>query len=203
MEAVGPRGGRDTTEEPRDPRVAAAARGDRAAAEALLVETLPRVRNLVRYLVRGDAVVDDLAQDALVAILQGLPTCRGEGPFTAWADRVTARTVFSQLRRGRARAARLAVVGDEIDRVRDGAVRPDDYVARRRVVTFLDEMPDEQRHAVVLHHVVGLSVPEMARELDAPAETVRSRLRLGMRRLRASCGVAGAEPVENGNDQPR
>ncbi|MBI5486221.1 MAG: sigma-70 family RNA polymerase sigma factor [Deltaproteobacteria bacterium] len=201
METVGPPGGRDTTDEPRDPRVAAAAHGDRAAAEDLLLETLPRVRNLVRYLVRGDAVVDDLAQEALVAILQGLPTCRGEGPFAAWADRVTARTVFSRLRRGRAYAARLAVLGDELDRSPDGGARPDDYLARRRIVALLDELPDEQRHALVLHHVAGLSVPELALELDAPAETVRSRLRLGMRRLRASCGLTGTEPPEDGHDR--
>ena len=46
-------------------------------------------------------------------------------------------------------------------------------------------MPHEQRHALVLHHVLGLSVPEIARETEAPDETVRSRLRLGMERLRA------------------
>ena len=179
----------------------AAARGDHAAAEALLLEVQPRVRNLVRYLVRGDAAVDDVGQEALVAILRGLPTCRGEGPFTAWADRVTARTVFSEIRRGRVRDARLAVVGDEIDRAPDACTSPENYVARRRVVALLDEMPDEQRHAVVLHHVAGMSVPEIAREIEAPAETVRSRLRLGMRRLRRSCGMTDAEPLENEHGQ--
>src|SRR5262245_38204484 len=44
----------------------AAARGDRKAAEALLRALLPRVRNLVRYFVRGDAEVDDISQEALV-----------------------------------------------------------------------------------------------------------------------------------------
>src|ERR1700712_4122621 len=46
--------------------VEAAARGDRGAAEQLLRSLLPRVRNLVRYFVRGDAEVDDLAQESLV-----------------------------------------------------------------------------------------------------------------------------------------
>src|SRR5262245_38147803 len=54
-----------------DTRIAAAARGDRAAAQALLTELLPRVRNLVRYLVRGDRDVDDIAQEALIAIACG------------------------------------------------------------------------------------------------------------------------------------
>ena len=38
---------------------------------------------------------------------------------------------------------------------------------------------------LVLHHVLGLSVPDIASELALPFETVRSRLRLGMARLRA------------------
>jgi RNA polymerase sigma-70 factor, ECF subfamily len=45
-------------------------------------------------------------------------------------------------------------------------------------------LPDEQREVLVMHHVLGLSVREIAEELATPFETVRSRLRLGMARLR-------------------
>jgi RNA polymerase sigma-70 factor (ECF subfamily) len=48
----------------------------------------------------------------------------------------------------------------------------------------LDTLPFEQRHALVLHHVLEMSVPEVAEEMRAPIETVRSRLRLGRVRLR-------------------
>src|SRR5215831_8205918 len=85
-----------------DPRIAAAARGDRDAAEALCRELLPRVRNLVRYLLRGDARVDDVAQEALIAVLRGLGSFRGEGRFEAWVDRITARTAFASIKRIRA-----------------------------------------------------------------------------------------------------
>ena len=80
-----------------DPRVAAAARGDRAAAQALLTELLPRARNLIRYLVRGDADVDDIAQEALISVVRGLPGYRGEGAFQSWVDRIVARTAFAHL----------------------------------------------------------------------------------------------------------
>src|SRR3954470_13400032 len=100
---------------PTDPRVAAAARGDRAAAEALCRELLPRVRNLVRYLLRGDSRVDDVAQEALIAVLRGLGTFRGEGRFESWVDRVVARTTFATIRRIRAETQpgeRAAVEGE-------------------------------------------------------------------------------------------
>jgi RNA polymerase sigma-70 factor (ECF subfamily) len=50
---------------------------------------------------------------------------------------------------------------------------------------LLDELPDDQRQAVVMHHVLGLSMPELATELGIPFETARSRLRLGIQKLRA------------------
>jgi RNA polymerase sigma-70 factor (ECF subfamily) len=51
-------------------------------------------------------------------------------------------------------------------------------------VRCLDALPTEQRECIVLHHVVGLSVPELASELSIPFETARSRLRLGIAKLR-------------------
>ena len=165
--------------------VEAAVRGDRSAAERLVRGLLPRVRNLVRYFVRGDAEVDDLAQEALVIILRGLPSYRGEGSVTSWADRIVVRTVFAHLRR--ARAAERSHVEYTPDLV---PVPPGEsahgFLARRRAIRALDELPHEQRAVLVMHHVMGMSVREIADELAVAFETVRSRLRLGMARLRGA-----------------
>lgn len=165
--------------------VEAAASGDRAAAEQLLRGLLPRVRNLVRYFVRGDAEVDDLAQESLVTILRGLGSYRGEGAVTAWSDRIVVRTVFAHLRKAR------ATMKAHVEYTADLAPVPvgesaQGFLARRRAVRALDDLPDEQRVVLVMHHVMGLSVREIAEELDAAFETVRSRLRLGMARLRSA-----------------
>jgi RNA polymerase sigma-70 factor (ECF subfamily) len=165
----------------------AAAGGDRGAAEQLLRALLPRVRNLVRYLVRSDHEVDDLAQEALVNILRGLGSFRGEGSLGAWADRIVVRTVFAHLRRQRARDQPLVEYTPEI---LPAAEPPHPmFMARRRALEALDQVPDDQRKVLVLHHVVGLSVSDIAGELTVPFETVRSRLRLGMARLRSALGV--------------
>lgn len=174
---------------PCDPRVAAVLRGERRAAESLLAELLPRARNLIRYLVRGDGEVDDLTQEALIAVLRGLPTFRGEGSLRAWADRVVVRSALATMKRvRRERALKVALKED------DGAARserPDDYAARRQLVRALDQLPDEQRLALVLHHVLGMSVPEVAEDLGAPFETIRSRLRLGKASLAALMEAGG------------
>jgi RNA polymerase sigma-70 factor (ECF subfamily) len=167
-------------------RVDAAARGDRRAAHALLVELLPRARNLVRYLVRGDRDVDDIAQDALVAVLRGLASYRGDGAFTAWVDRIVARATFAAIKTRRLHEANFQEIDDvETFEVASNDADPLEYLERRRIVAQLDRLPQEQRHALVLHHVLEMSVPEAAHALGIPEETFRSRLRLARTRMRS------------------
>ena len=161
--------------------VAAAASGDRKAAQALCRELLPRVRNLVRYLVRGDARVDDVAQDAMIAVLRGLGSFRGDGTFEAWVDRVVARSTFATLRR--LRAETQPGMEDVADRERDPS-EASPYESRRELAAALDQLPHDQRQALVLHFSVGMTVPEIAEAVAAPFETVRSRLRLAKAALR-------------------
>lgn len=165
-------------------RIACAASGDRAAAQDVLSALFPRIRNLVRYLVRRDRDVDDIAQDALIAILRGLKTFRHESSLETWSDRIVARVTFAHLRKRRAEPVLTLVDADGTQGGRGQFVSGDEYIARRRIVSALDLLPLEQRVAFVLHHVVEMSVAEVAQEVQAPVETVRSRIRLARDRLR-------------------
>lgn len=170
---------------------ALAADGDARATEKLFDALLPRVRNLARYLVRNDQEVDDLAQDALVALYRGLASYRGEGSFRAWADRVTARRIFRSLKERRSRAT-ISLESSPEPRVEPHFEMPA-YAWRRTLVTCLDRLSLEQRQAVVMHFVVGMTVPEVASEVGTPVETARSRIRLGMAKLK----TLFAEDVES------
>jgi RNA polymerase sigma-70 factor, ECF subfamily len=172
-----------------DPRIAAAAAGDRAAAQQLCRELLPRVRNLVRYLLRGDSRIDDVAQEALIAVLRGLASFRGDGRFESWVDRVVARTTFAAIRRIRAETQPgvRPVEGGDTD-ASSAAGPSDTYVLRRELAAALDRLPADQRESLVLHFAIGMTVPEIADAMAAPHETVRSRLRLGKAALREALG---------------
>lgn len=171
------------------PELEAARTGDRAAQARLLRAALPRLRNLIRYLVRNDAEVDDIAQEAMVSIVRGLPSYRGEGTFQSWCDRITAREALKQRRMQQAQRM------EEADALDEPASHPspESWLARRRAVALLDQLPEAQRDAVVLHHLGGFSLPELADELQIPIETARSRLRLGMQKLRAQAGASMPE----------
>jgi len=165
-------------------QVNAAGRGDRDAAADLLDELFPRMRNLVRYLVRNDSDVEDFTQDAAMAVLRSFQGYRGEGYFERWVDRVVMRAIFGARRRRRAERAFAVVDGDNDSIERAVSVVPDEYLNRRHAIRLLDVLPTEQRQVIVLHHVMEMSVPEIASELAIPFETVRSRLRLARQRLR-------------------
>ena len=170
-------------------RVAAARAGDPDARAALIAELMPRARNLVRYLVRGDAESDDIVQDALVVVLERLHNYRGEGRFEHWADGVVMRVALHRMRRLRLRLRRfISSPPDELElrAERASAALPlqRGYQERRQLVAALDRLPYKQRHALVLHYVLGMTVPEVAAELGVPRETLHSRLRVGLHSLR-------------------
>ena len=181
--------------------------GDTRALEQLLLAILPRTRNLVRYLIGGDSEVDDVAQTALWSIARKLHTFEGRSALTAWTDRIVARAAFAEIRRRATRPklmkgpARGARSGPEahLDSVPTSGTVDTDYLARRWMARLLDQLPLEQREAVVLHHVMDLTVPEVAEETGAGEETVRSRLRLGKTRLRA-LGAAVDDVGEEASD---
>ena len=174
-----------------DPRIERVLAGDRQAADSIVRELLPRVRNLVRYLVRGDSEVDDMAQLGLMAVLRGLSTFRGEGSLKSWADRIVVRETLAYVKRRRRAEAEQRDHSAEL-RIVDEPSRPDAYLERRRMAEALDELPEDQRAVVVMHQIVGYSMPEVAEELGIPFETARSRHRLGMAKLREAMDDGGA-----------
>ena len=101
-------------------------------------------------------------------------------------------TIVLNLLRNEARAAgrRPAQVGLEAwAPVADGREGPEDHAQRHdgqsRLGALLTELPDTQRTAVVLRHVVGLPYAEMAVVMGCPEGTAKSHVARGLHRLRA------------------
>lgn len=173
-----------------DERIAAFLGGDRQAGQALLLELLPRVRNVVRALLGRDADVDDISQQVMVDVIRGLGGYRGDSPLAGWVDRITVRVTLNHARKSRVQVVRegsweeeQATTGGEMLEFRPAS--GERYVEKRAAVKALDSLPGVQKTALVLHHVLGFTVAEIAAQEQVPAETVRSRLRIGMTKLRS------------------
>jgi RNA polymerase sigma-70 factor (ECF subfamily) len=162
--------------------VQAASSGDRAALDTLARRIAPRVKRLARALAAGRPAWEDAAQQSLLEILGSTHTFDGRSSFERWADRITARTTLRLLSRERS----VALTRDAEQEVDDLAALPhsghDDTTDMQH---FLGKLSLERRVAVVLHHVAGYSVEEVATISGVPVDTAKSRLLTARRELRA------------------
>ena len=143
---------------------------------------------LVRQLhaMTGDLLeAQDCVQEAYARAWQRWPQVQRYDAPEAWVRQVAWRLAVSRFRRACRGAGLLRRSGPPPD---VPALGPD----RVALVTALRRLPDAQRRAVVLHHLGGLSVQEVAAETDAPVGTVKARLSRG----RAALAVLLADAPE-------
>jgi len=135
----------------------------------------------------GDA--EDLLQDAYGRAALRWRRLRDYQAPEAWVRRVALRLATDRARRIRRRAAALLRLRPPRPSVELSADLLDLYNALRG-------LPAGQRQAVVLHHLVGLPVEEVASQLNVPVGTVKSRLSRGRAAL-ARRLAPGPEVVRN------
>ena len=92
----------------------AAAEGQAMARRRLAERMLPRVRNMVHYLVFEDPDADDLVQLSLVEILQSIRTFGGRSTLETWADRITVRTCMRALKRRQRERQRNQIIAGTV-----------------------------------------------------------------------------------------
>lgn len=183
--------------------IAAAQAGDREALDRLLRRHHDRFFAVCRRLTGNEADARDATQEALIAVVRGLPRYDGRAAFTTWAYRVVTNACLDELRRRRRRPD--PGLGDrEIERPGDA---PDvaTTVADHLVLDeALAALPDEFRAPVVLRDVVGLDYAQIAEVLAIPAGTVRSRIARGRRALATTLGDGpGVAPAQAGRGNQR
>ena len=138
------------------------------------------VRGVARELVRDDDQADDAAQEAWLVALRKPPVPERRPSWLASVVRkVVGRTPRAEARRRRREQlrARPDVVPSTDEILEREALR-------RQVVQAVLDLDEPFRAAVLLRFFEDLPPREIARRLDVPVETVRSRLRRGLDRLR-------------------
>jgi RNA polymerase sigma-70 factor (ECF subfamily) len=159
--------------------VAAARQGDRGALERLLSRHYDPVFAVCRRLTGNEADAADATQEALIAIVRGLPRFDGRSRFSTWIYRVAVNASLDELRRRKRRPepleslATAAVVGEATAAIDQ----------RLDVDAALRALAPEFRAAVVLRDLCGLDYAEIGDILQVPAGTVRSRIARGRANL--------------------
>ena len=176
--------------DPLGPLAAAAIGGDRDAQRTLLSTLSPSLLRAVRGVLGAlHSDVEDVFQEAMAAVHRSLPSFRGQCQVVHFASRVAVQTALSARRHARYRSRHTPVVSPEevADLACDDRSPADARAAAERLQAFrllLEELPEPQAEALVLHFVLGYSIGETAAAQRVPVNTARSRLRTGISRLR-------------------
>ena len=178
--------------------VAQAQGGERAALDELLRRHYDRIFAICRRIAGNEADAADAAQEALMAIVRGLPKFDNRAAFSTWSYRVATNACLDELRRRKRRPTPSLV--DEHDgwaEKHTDDIEPafDEQIAvRDEVQAALDGLSEEFRAPVVLRDCAGLDYAEIAETLGIPPGTVRSRIARGRTKL--------AEIMRAGNQAP-
>jgi RNA polymerase sigma-70 factor (ECF subfamily) len=165
-----------------------AAKGSSSAVRTLVMHIGPAILMTVRKILGSTHPdVDDVAQDAVIALLDALGTFRGESSVMTFAHRVALLTALAARRKNATRQKYLNVVALEQPSESHQSSPQSLLLAKRRrevLLRLLDDLPDTTAEALALHFVLGMTVEEIAAVAHAPENTIWSRLRLGKQALR-------------------
>ncbi len=164
-----------------------------------LVELYQRqVYNLCLRMLAVPQAAEDAAQEAFINAYRSLASFRGalpagrQGAFRAWLLRIAANACYDELRRRRARPtlsldAPTPPGGHPLD-IADAGAPLDEHAQRLELARCLQDalavLPPDQRLAVILCDVQGLSYEEIAQATGISLGTVKSRISRARARLR-------------------
>lgn len=170
------------------PLVHRAARGEREALASLLSLIGPSIVAAVRVVTGGDGDVEDAAQEAMIAIADSVERFRGQSSFLHYARRIAVRTALAHRRARRAKSRPLVDLDAEPNAASEPSAGPNAAVERGEWLAvfqrLLDELPEGQAESLTYRVLFDYPLPVIARELQVPVNTVRSRIRLARDHLR-------------------
>lgn len=179
--------GRSSGESRVDELLTRAAAGDEQAFAGVYDALAPAVMGLVFRVLRDEAQAEEVTQDVMVEVWRTADRFRPErGAARNWVLTVAHRRAVDRVRSvvsGRARELRTGAA--ELDRPFDAvAEEVEEREEHRTVFRCLAELSRKLRLPLVLAYYEGLTYAEVADSLAAPAGTIKSRMREGLRRLR-------------------
>ena len=184
---------RETTGEAISAREAAAARTPAEARQAqqefhgLLVAVLPKLRVQALALTRNRAAAEDLVQDAVANALAAQDSFTPGTNFAAWMHRILRNRFISTLRKQR----ETTDIEDLPSSVFAVSAAHEDRMVLKELSRALTRLPSDQREALFMVVLQGLSYEEVAEATGCAVGTAKSRVFRARRQLQA--WLAGEE----------
>ena len=168
--------------------IALTAQGDQRALATFYDRTSPQVFGLVLKILNNREEAEEVTLDVYTQVWRQAHTYdQTRGAPGAWLMTLARTRAIDRFRAGAVEHGRLESL-DAVEFLISNDETPEQDVEgrerRRYVQQALAILSEEQRQAIALAYFYGLSQSEIAQKLELPLGTVKTRIRLGMMKLR-------------------
>ena len=160
-------------------------RGERRAFDLLMLKYQHRIAKLIARYVQDPSEALDVTQDAFMKAYRAIPRFRGDSAFYTWMYRIAINTAKNHLA-AQARRPRDSGVdvtdAEQFDGVAElkESVTPEGLALteeiQQTVAAAIEALPEDLRVAISLRELEGFSYEDIARVMECPIGTVRSRI---------------------------
>ncbi len=163
---------------------------DKEALSILYDRYVRLVYSLALRMVEKHGVAEEITQDVFVTLWKRGSSYKSErGPFSAWLLSVTHNRCIDELRKKKRQSRYHTVDIEEYGNVLSGHHEevPNAVLAqleRETILEALSKLPPLQREVILLAYFQGLTQSEISEAMGAPLGTVKTRMRLGLQKMR-------------------
>lgn len=160
-------------------------RGERRAFDLLVLKYQHRIANLVARYVPDQSEVLDVSQETFIKAYRAISRFRGDSAFYTWLYRIAINTAKNHLAAQTRRPRESGIDPADIEQLEGAAewwenVTPEGLALteeiRQTVIAAIEDLPEDLKVAISLRELEGLSYEDIARVMECPIGTVRSRI---------------------------
>jgi len=166
--------------------VARAQSGDKLAFGLLVEKYQRKLARLLSRFIRDPAEVEDVTQEAFIKAYRALPAFRGDSAFYTWLYRIGINTAKNYLMAmGRRAPTSTEIEAEEAEGFEEGEQlrdinTPESVLLSNEIAatvnSTIEQLPEELRTAIQMREIEGMSYEDIAKAMNCPIGTVRSRI---------------------------
>ncbi|MGE5640861.1 MAG: RNA polymerase sigma factor RpoE [Clostridia bacterium] len=160
--------------------------GDKRAFNLLVEKYQRKLARLLSRFIRDPAEVEDVTQEAFIKAYRALPAFRGDSAFYTWLYRIGINTAKNYLMAlGRRAPTSTEIEAEEAEGFEEGEQlrdinTPESVLLSSEIAetvnSTIEKLPEELRTAIQMREIEGMSYEDIAKAMDCPIGTVRSRI---------------------------
>ncbi len=160
--------------------------GDKRAFNLLVEKYQRKLARLLSRFIRDPAEVEDVTQEAFIKAYRALPAFRGDSAFYTWLYRIGINTAKNYLMAmGRRAPTSTEIEAEEAEGFEEGEQlrdinTPESLLLSGEIAetvnSTIEKLPEELRTAIQMREIEGMSYEDIAKAMDCPIGTVRSRI---------------------------